>query len=236
MYDYDEHAIIRVTDTYTGEQAIITSDEQMRQVLEGWEDMSEPGVEEAVDALADGGTRDTDVIDLGIQVDELDPDDVDEVSDDEWAEWICSGWLAGGRVWDDGRVIISDYRPPMHVVGEWEWQGGPVSVRSHHGDQEQRWRHVTSLADLRRTVEAASAEEAVWEDEQARRLEDERAEEAPLRDLAARLIEAQRQVDALVAERARLVAERPGWTGVRLARSLGVSEMMVSKIRKRSAE
>lgn len=71
----------------------------------------------------------------------------------------------------------------------------------------------------------------MWEDEQARRREAERADEAPLRDLADRLIEAQRQVDALVAERARLVAERPGWTGVRLSRALGVSEMMVSKIR-----
>ncbi len=230
MYDYDEHTVVLATDTYTGEWAAVHSDVELRDWLEAREDVREPGVAEAVSELVE--PTGAAVLDLGVSVDELDPSDRDEVPTEVWCAWIAGGWLGDGLVWDDGRVVVSDYRPPMMVASEWEWQGGPASVRSHHGDQEQRWRRVASLSDLRRAVEEASAEEAVWEAEQTRRWEAERAEEAPLRDLAARLTEAQRQVDALVAERARLVAERHGWTGVRLSRALGVSEMMVSKIRR----
>lgn len=230
MYDYSTHTVVEVTDSYTGQWAVVHSDDQLRAVLDGWEDLGEPGVAEAVDEIV--SPTGADVLDLGVSVEELDPTERDEVSTELWIAWIGGGWLGEGRVWDDGRVIISDYRPPVEIAGEWEWQGGPVSVRSHHGDQERRWRRVASLADLRRAVEEASAEEAVWEEEQQRQADALRAEEEPLRDLASRLAEAQRQVDALVAERARMVAERPDWTGVRLARSLGVSEMMVSKIRR----
>ena len=230
MYTYNESTVVLVTDTYSGEWTTPHDDAELVAWLEDREDTGEPGVAEAVEELVHpSGAA---VLDLGVTVEELDPSDRDEVPDEVWCEWIAGGWLGEGRVWDDGRVIISDYRPPMHVVGEWEWQGGPVSVRSHHGDQERRWRRVASLANLRRAVEEASAEEAVWEEEQQRQADALRAEEEPLRDLASRLTEAQRQVDALVAERSRMVAERPDWTGVRLARSLGVSEMMVSKIRR----
>lgn len=231
MYDYSERTVVLARDQYSGEWAAVHSDVELREWLEAREDTGEPGVAEAVAELVD--PTGADVLDLGVTVEELDPSDRDEVPTEVWCEWIASGWLGEGRVWDDGRVIISDYRPPMHVVGEWEWQGGPVSVRSHHGDQERRWRRVASLSDLCRAVEEASAEESEWEAEQQRQTEEARAAEAPLRDVAARITDAQRQLDALVAERAALVAERPDWTGRRLARALGISEMMVSKIRRK---
>lgn len=229
MYDYDESTVVLATDAYTGEWTTPHSDDELRGWLEAREDTGEPGVAEAVSELVD--PTGADVLDLGVTIEELDPADRDEVPTEVWCQWIAGGWLGAGRVWDDGRVIISDYRPPMMVATEWEWQGGPVSVRSHHGDQERRWRRVASLPDLRRAVDEASAEEAVWEAEQQRQADEARAAEEPLRDVAGRIAEAQRQVDALVAERARLVVERPDWTGVRLSRALGVSEMMVSKIR-----
>jgi hypothetical protein len=232
MYTYDERHVVLMRDTYSGEWATPHDDAELMAIAREWCDTSEPGVAEAVEALP-GGSGDRDVLDLGVTIEELDPADRDEVPTEVWCEWIAGGWLSAGRVWDDGRVIISDYRPPMYVVGEWEWQGGPVSVRSHHGDQERRWRRVASLSDLRRAVEEASAEEAEWEAEQQRQTEEARAAEAPLRDVAARITDAQRQLDALVAERAALVAERPDWTGRRLARALGISEMMVSKIRRK---
>jgi len=231
MYDYSERTVVLVRDQYSGEWATPHDDTELVAWLEDREDTGEPGVAEAVEELVNpSGAA---VLDLGVTVDELDPSDRDEVPTEVWCEWIAGGWLGAGRVWDDGRVIISDYRPPMYVAGEWEWQGGPVSVRSHHGDQERRWRRVASLADLRRAVEEASAEEAEWEAEQQLKADEARAAEEPLRDVAARIAEAQRQMDALIAERAALVAERADWTGVRLARALGISEMMVSKIRRR---
>lgn len=235
MYGYDEHAIIRVTDTYSGAHAIVTSDEEMRRTLEGWEDMSEPGVAEAVDALVDGGTRITDVLDLGIQVDELDPDDEDEVSDDEWEEWICSGWLADGRVWDDGRAIISDYQPPVRIGGRWEWMGGPVSVRSHHGDQERRWRRVSSLADLRAAVATAHAEEQEWQDGEDARQAARREAEGPLVAAVGRCAEAERAAEAARAARDGEIRRLldAGWTGARVAVLAGISAKQVSLIRNR---
>lgn len=229
MHDYSTHTVVKVADSYTGKWAAVHSDDQLRAVLDGWEDLGEPGVAEAVDEIV--SPTGADVLDLGASVEELDPSERDEVPTEVWCAWICGGWLGDGLVWDDGRVVVSDYRPPVEIAGEWEWQGGPVSVRSHHGDQERRWRRVASLADLRRSVEEASAEEAEWEAEQQRKADEARAAEEPLRDVAARITDAQRRMDALITERAALVAERPDWTGVRLARALGVSEMMVSKIR-----
>ena len=235
MSTYDEQTITRITDTYTGAQAIVTSDEQMRQVLESWEDMSEPGVAEAVDALVGGGTRDTDVIDLGVQVDELDPADADQVSDDEWAEWICAGWLADGRVWDDGRAIISDYRRPVRIGDGWEWMGGPVSVRSHHGDQERRWRRVSSLADLRAAVAAAHAEEQEWQDGEDARRAARREAEGPLVAAVGRCAEAERAAEAARAARDGEIRRLldAGWTGNRVAVLAGISAKQVSLIRNR---
>lgn len=234
MSTYDEQTITRITDTYTDATAIITSDEQLRQVLEGWEDMSEPGVAEAVDALVGGGTRDPDVLDLGIEVDEFDPDD-EEVSDAEWAEWICSGWLADGRVWDDGRVVISDYQPPVRIGGQWEWMGGPVSVRSHHGDQEHRWRRVSSLADLRAAVATAHAEEQEWQDGEDARQAARADAEVPLMTAAIRCAEAERAAETARAARDGEIRRLldAGWTGARVAVLAGISAKQVSLIRNR---
>lgn len=235
MNHYGEQAITRITDTYSGEQAIVTSDAQLRQALEGWEDMSEPGVAEAIDALIGYGTRAADVIDLGVQVDELDPDDRDEVPDDLWAEWMCQGWLSDGRVWDDGRVVVSDCRPPMRIGDGWEWSGGPVSVRSYHGDQERRWRHVRSLADLRDAVEVAHAEEQAWQDEQDRKAEAHSAGLDPLRRAQEELERAQQVAEERLRARDDLIRAliAQGYTGGELSRALPISAKQVSIIRNR---
>ena len=235
MSTYDEQTITRITDTYTDATAIIASDAQLRQVLEEWEDMSEPGVAEAVDALVGGGTRDTDVLDLGIEVDEFEQDDREEISDDEWAEWICTGWLADGRVWDDGRVVIDEYQPPVRIGDRWEWMGGPVSVRSHHGDQERRWRRVASLADLRAAVAVAHAEEQEWQDEQDARQAARADAEVPLRAATARCAEAERAAETARAARDDEIRRLldAGWTGARVAVLAGISAKQVSLIRNR---
>lgn len=233
MYTYNESTVVLATDTYSGEWTTPHSDDELREWLEAREDTGEPGVAEAVEELVD--PTGAAVLDLGVTVEELDPADRDEVPDEVWCEWIASGWLGAGRVWDDGRVIISDYRPPMRVVGEWEWQGGPVSVRSHHGDQEQRWRRVASLPDLRRAVEHADIEEAAWEAWQATLREADKVAEYPLRRIAAKLRIDQEVVDRDLAERDGLIRDllADGWTGARVARVAGISEMMVSKIRRK---
>lgn len=198
---FTARTLLKVSTEWGMPDTVVPTVGRLREVLDEW--FAGPTPEEAatLDQVTSSAHDDKG---LGIVITEHDPLDRDTVTDQEFAEWICRGWLAEGKAWENGQVTVWLASRPTWDPDEeaWPWPGGTCKVAAVHATTFQgAYRPTSSWSELRDRISAATADELaeLEEIERARALQHDR--EQPVRDAVARTAAAQTEI--LAAERSR---------------------------------
>lgn len=227
--------LARISDTIgTGGSVVAVTEQEYDQAVRAmYAEDADADTTAAVETfLAGGPDADEAAIYLGVAVEDLDPDDRDEVDDQTWGRWLDAQldprthrWIA--EVPGGGGVQVTIKK----ATGDGVWPGGPVQVLPLHGERERSWIKASGWGDVREAVDAARDAEVEALAQLAREQAAERARFDALRAAHQAVADAERALDA--ARLARTQAARrqveSGDTMYRIAKELHISAQSVAK-------